>query len=802
MNKKLKKIFTFVITTHLLLLCIGYNFVINVYDMVGKSSTTFVHTTVPLPSVTKATSDWIPLWKIDISTNISAPFELKSITVTLIGVSNFEILKDISEIRILKDDKNGQLITTSTTTWNGASIEQVVNVSPIITSSGTPGPFWRLYFSFTNEIPIDAPNRWFTIYFCVKTSSQIPNTAQFRVRNTLGDITLNISNNIFTPTLPVAVSTMTADTIPPQFVASYTLNPTNGTSLTVFNFDTFNIYTTTTDAGNNVFADNSIQVKIKLTESDVSLSNNNIVPLADLIVLDTAEIDANNPVNFKSISYLGSNEFGITYTLIQTTINSPTIALPLKIKVRDAAGNETEWDNSFRCFIDRAKPTPPSITSPDDGVWINTTYPQLSWQPSIEDNIWGYYILFSTCSIVEDWWYNTQRGNRAVGNILYSDWGSNLYWSGNYPVSSTQEYYWAVAARDKAGNISVSQPKNFKFDSENPVIYSRTPPHNFLFSYSTPTITVNVGDTLAGETLSGIDFKRTKLYVNNTEVLFSTETVDSATTTLKFTASLLQDGLNNVKIDLFDKVGNFITSSWSFYIDTTKPESKDTDNDGYSDQDELLSGTNPSDQFSFPAKPRGFWPLDGMVLKSDYFSGGATVTLRLDDIVVNNFSSGLDVIFTTSSLTDKIFIQHITKGTIENWVYLPTRSWVGSSSATICIQLLRAFATNGSDDGEIQLKYKVKDNAGNTTGWILRKFYYDTTPPIISTVSAPSQVGSETPVNFIVSINDNVGVSEKSDDIQFGVWIDNVKYTYSMIPQANNQWRLTQTFSGITGVVN
>ena len=769
-----------------------FSFEIYVRDMVGKS-TTYAHTTVPLPSVVKADSDWVPLCKIDISTDTLENYLLREITVTIRSEAGFDYNIDIKEARVFYDNKNGEYnIAIATTTWDGSGTEKLIDVAPIV--STVSADVWKVNFKFGDKAPeISNPYKWYTFYFCIKTSSQIANNDEFVLRNLAEDIVLDINGIIETPSPLPSFTSLTADTIPPQLVAAYSLNPTSGTTLTVYNFDTYNIYTTTTDA-NNIDANNDINIKIKLTENNVSLSDNGIISLYDLIILDTSQIDSNNPSNIKSVSYLGSNEFRIDYTIIHTTVNSPTTAVPLKIKVRDAAGNETDWDDSFRCFIDRTKPATPVILSPPAGSWIAPEYPQLSWTEANDPNIFGYVLIFSTTDIIEDFITNFDRGRRFVGNTLFTTWGGP--WGGGYPQSGTQQYYWGVAAVDKAGNISFSQPQTFRFDDIIPRFYNRIP-DNVLLSYSTPTISVDVDDTEDNETLSGIDFTKTKLYVNNSEVVFSTVQVTVATTTIKYIPSNLPDGINTVKIELYDKVNNNISTTWSFSIDTTKPVSVDTDNDGYSDIDEQLSGTNPQDPYSYPAKPKGFWPLQESVLNANYFTAtGGTITLRLDEVIVNNYCSGLDVSYTTASV-DKIVVTHLTKGTTETWVYLPTRSWVGSSSATICIQLTRPFATNGSDDGEIQVKYKVKDIAGNISDWITKKFYYDTTPPVISTITVPTQTGSETPTEFKISVVDNIGVSGNIDAVQLVVWIGGNDYLYNMVLENNNVYTKTLTFSGV-----
>jgi len=423
--KKVVVVLMFVLTTSSYM----FSFEIYVRDMVGKT-TSYAHTTVPLPSVVKANSDWVPLCKIDISTDTgNENYVLTAATITIRDLSNFDFFEDISSIRLFYDDQSGNYTTASTKTWYGSYKENLVDVAPVLISSGVQAstPYWKIYFEFTggNRKNVgSSPNVWYTLYFCIKTSGQITNNDQFSLRTLPGDLVLDINGNTETPALPTFTK-LAADTFPPQLVAAYSLNPENGTTLTVYNYDTYNIYTTTTDA-NNPYANNDINIKIRLAESTSTMTNNGIVPLNNLIILDTAGIDGGNPSNIKSVFYLGSlgpNEFSINYTIIQTTVNSPTTAIPLKIKVRDAAGNETEFDGSFRCFIDRTKPSTPVILSPSAGSWIGPISPQLSWSEVNEPNISAYYLIFSTCNIVEDFLTNSDLGYRWVSNTIITVWG-------------------------------------------------------------------------------------------------------------------------------------------------------------------------------------------------------------------------------------------------------------------------------------------------------------------------------------------------------------------------------------------
>jgi hypothetical protein len=92
------------------------------------------------------------LCKIDITTNTgSGSYLLTAATITIRNISNFDFLKDILSIRFFYDDQSGNYTTTSTTTWDGSSKESLVDVAPVLISSGVQAgtPYWKIYFEFT-----------------------------------------------------------------------------------------------------------------------------------------------------------------------------------------------------------------------------------------------------------------------------------------------------------------------------------------------------------------------------------------------------------------------------------------------------------------------------------------------------------------------------------------------------------------------------------------------------------------------------------------------------------------------------
>ncbi|MEW6041613.1 MAG: hypothetical protein AB1633_08840, partial [Elusimicrobiota bacterium] len=338
---------------------VAYSHQIFVRNLIGK--TTGALNTVPLPSKIKASSDYVPLFRIDITTNSGdASYVLKIVTVTLVNVVNFSSNTDLQPlisdgVTIFKDPQNGNYtFGIATTTWDGASSETKLTPDSI-TSVSLSSFSWSVRFAFSGANQPDAAvnsNKLYTFYICVKTAD-VSNGDQF---HTDSNVSIDIAGSTFTITAD-AFPNMTADTISPAFQLAYSVNPTGGTSLTVANNDTYNIYSTTEVS--NILPhqeNNSISLRVTLGESNNSLSDTGIFSLYDLFTLDTSAIDGSNALNTKSISYNGSNEFTINYTLVSSTINQPSTPLPFRIKVRDAAGNESAYDESFYCYIDRTAP--------------------------------------------------------------------------------------------------------------------------------------------------------------------------------------------------------------------------------------------------------------------------------------------------------------------------------------------------------------------------------------------------------------------------------------------------------------
>ena len=761
-----------------LVLLVNFSFCFNVQltNLVGLA--TGPYNDVPLPSKVKSASEYVPLIMINITTNTPVNnYALSIITVTIqaltTGFNPAIDLESLSNngIALFKDSIYPNINPNK---WNGATVEKLIQTTkfPSDWISAVGSSSWTVKLSMDlNDTLLGSTIGNYTFYICVKTSNQITDGDKFRIKlDKVGDIILFIkditgsSDTIRTPD-GISVSTITADTTPPKIKLVYDINPTNGTTRTVKNIDTYNIYTTT-DIAKNPDANNTLDLRITLEEDVNSLTDNNIIKdINSLFFLDTSSLDLNVSSFTLSVSTVSPTEFSIKYTILTTTVNSPTSSLPVGIKIRDAAGNWSEMDTSFYCYIDRTIPEPITINSPSSGMWIGKDKPELLWNISSEPNLNFYCVIVSTDSDLSDFLYNsTNNGYKIISNdSVHTQFGKNSDWTGFYPTSSNTQYYWGVIAIDKAGNLGeFSTGRSFNFDDKNPNIYSNNPTGNI--TTSTPTITVKIDDVDNFQTLSGIDFSSTTLKIDNQTVSFSTSPIDTSTTVITYIpTSPLTDGNHSVSVLVVDNVGNNKTLNWNFYVETTKPDSVDSDNDGYSDYNETKSNSNPVDISSYPTgKQSDFYPVLNKVVNADEFisKSSQTIKFRIDDY---DSSLGLDI----SSIISSISVSH-SKGTTENWYLYSVSSQ--TNYAIIGIQIARTLSTNGSDDGIINVKYIPKDSLGNTNSQVTRTFIYDTQPPVISTVNVPVSGDTESSLRFVINSTDTYGICTDADAVQLHIW--------------------------------
>jgi len=771
----------------------GHN--ITVTNMVGLSSGTY--NIVPLPTKIKASSDYVPLFRINVTSNsVASPYQMQAVSFTITNVSGFQFDRDISAVALFKDSVY-PASAGSTNTWSTS--ETLMATSQLVMPASGASASYRVVLTLTTPTDGNINNAFdeYTYYIAVKTTAGIPNGTQFSAKiNALDDVITTISASTFTVTSG-AGSTLTADITPPSLTIAYNPNAATGTSLTVENQDSYNVFSTTDIY---ISANNTIALRVTLGEGTNSLSDTGIFNLNDLFTLDTSALDGNLS-RTKSITSAGGNVYNVLYSLLNTTstINSPSSPVAFKVKVRDAAGNETAWDSSFNCFIDRTQPATVTLNSPAANAYIGNSAPILSWQPSTDPNHLNYFLVFSSDSELSDFPVNNTGNGFDTLTSIYTSFNGLTGYSGFSLASSTSTvYYWGIVANDKAGNIGLfSSGRAFKYDNIAPNIYSNSP--TAIQVISQPSISVLMDDASVN-TMAGIDFSSITFKINNQAVSYSTAAdVSGTTTTISHTpSSPLTEGTYQVSAWVKDNGGKAASLAWGFAVDLNAPESKDTDNDGYSDKDELFKGSNLNDAASTPANTAQFYPLVNSYESASSFVTTAKqkIKIRINDTSLNP-SGGLDIAYTTAT-AGNLVINHLTRGTTEGWVYLPGESYVGASSATLVIQMTRALSNVGSDDGLIRVSYRVRDNAPNTSSVITRDFYYDTTSPVVSTVTIPSGMDSQTLATFIISAVDNSQMSDTQSDNQMWIYAP-AAFAMNMTKGAGSQYSYTVDPAGLSG---
>ncbi|MCD6412986.1 MAG: hypothetical protein J7L54_02420, partial [Elusimicrobia bacterium] len=118
-----------------------FAFNVSVTNMVGipAGSTS----TVNLPSVIKADSGWVPLFRIIVSTDAATTYYLTRATITLRSIANFDPTVDISNFAIFADTTN----PLGALQWNGSS-ENDTAATYSLTSSG--GGVWSYLLTLTD----------------------------------------------------------------------------------------------------------------------------------------------------------------------------------------------------------------------------------------------------------------------------------------------------------------------------------------------------------------------------------------------------------------------------------------------------------------------------------------------------------------------------------------------------------------------------------------------------------------------------------------------------------------------------
>ncbi|MHA1789269.1 MAG: hypothetical protein ACTSXT_08580, partial [Candidatus Helarchaeota archaeon] len=153
---------------------------------------------------------------------------------------------------------------------------------------------------------------------------------------------------------------------------------------------------------------------------------------------------------------------------------------------------------------------------------------------------------------------------QVEGSPVATTWdGTTVSYSGG-SFSDGQVVDVSVTASDNAGNTMSAYTWSFTVDLSPPSASNPSPANNSYTSDSTPTITVDLADSLSGVNASSIT-----LTVEGNTVSYSW---DGSTVSYTPTTPFNDGQIINVDLDASDNAGNAMaTYSWSFTIDLTAP---------------------------------------------------------------------------------------------------------------------------------------------------------------------------------------------------------------------------------------
>jgi len=753
-----------------------YAFNSSVVDMVGipAGSTS----TVVLPSVVSAESSVVPLFQIKISTN-SEGYTLTAITCTISDQGSFNASVDLLPLAsgglvLYKDASNFQ--------WEGTGTETLIPVTFSPSAwTGAASQVIKLTLDSAQAVGLND-----VYYVCMRTSARIGDGDQFRAElDDAGEVILGISGaSDLQPTLAANGTVMTADTIAPTITADFTPDDSDGTTISVSNNASENVYKTGDQIDVNIYIRENGGIG---DETDANLQGDtDVVALNDCIEISASSILGSLGYGTTTFTEIGSGIFRVQFTINDSAVNQNTDGtspLTFGIKVRDGAGNESSLDTSFEIYLDSKTPEAVSLTSPSNGDYANTKTPVFSWTASDEEHLKDYVMVVATSSNFGGQTNNYTIGKSTTSLNLPSGWdgGSTL----GALVSGTA-YYWTVYASDLAGHAgslaAANYPAagNFVYDAQVPetAVFS-APTAGSTLQHGFPTITATVGDY----GLSGVDSSEIVMLIKQgaggtyTPVVHTS--VYSAVTgsyTLTYTpATALADGAYGVRIEAQDALGNeMVAATRSFFIDKTLPTITDSDNDGESDEYERANLTDWLDASEPAVSSNQLWPKDGQVINAATLAEtaitGAANEIRISiDDPYEDYSGiyNSDVDYDASTVT--------ISGAAGTWVFgvndLPYAKDVSnndtglglfSSYDTFDCQIPVPLAADGSDDGPYTVTINAEDGAGNTAT-IVRSFIYDATGPTISTVTAPATAETGSTLSLAITASDLNAISGDAD---------------------------------------
>ncbi|MEW6556290.1 MAG: Ig-like domain-containing protein [Elusimicrobiota bacterium] len=758
-----------IITGFLFVLCIGRlsAFDVSVTDLVGEDIG--ANTNITLPSVIKASSDWIPLYKITITTTTS--YTLNITTVTLVRKTTYfdasvDLLALSNGLAFFKDDGNG--------VWEGSATEYQCSASATpSTWTENPADTWRVMLSLTSNRGITAGDNFF--YLAIRTSDSIENGAQFRADyNANGELVLEFSDGTTETGNYGAADTMTADIIAPSFQYSYTPDATDGTTAKVINWASDNVYSQSNDS--------TINIAVDLGELQTKLDPDSIFALSELFTIDETDYLGAGSVSYPWYADIAdgdgnADECWIQYDLSASTVNQNTDGVnPLKfqIRVRDAAGNVSALEDSFNIYIDSKAPEAVALNTPAADAWIGpNNMPTLSWATSTEPHLNQYRLIVTTITDVN---YAMTAGGTSryryknLGDVT-SAYFPTSWDAGSLSVatSSTTIYYWSIVGIDYGNNITPYtslSPRSFYYDNETPTISNNLP--TTTQTSSVPVITAVFLDNYK----SGIDISSFTMLLDGNAVTPSYAQIIPSSYTISYTPNPpLADGSHTVQLQCQDNVGNQSSvTQFSFSIDTKRPVVLDSDNDGWADYDELANNWNPNSNSSPGGTGNDFYPLKNQVVNYDDFVTNNTskIKITIEDPLSGSVgaTSGVDIDNSSITVTGP-------KGSFsfgnDN---IPITDQVSSSNnqcktSSFTCQLPLPLSNIGADDGTYTITIKPKENTTGLDGdTVTRIFIYDATLPTITPATNPTTGNTSSYITLSLTAADTNGISSAADAVQ------------------------------------
>ncbi len=797
----------------------AHAFNVEVTNMVGipAGSTS----SIVLPEVIKANSNWRPLFKVVFSSDdLSETYDFQQATITLAdqNPNNFDPSIDLNDtpIKIFNDNNSGEL---DDQIWDEANSEDDTSASVILSITGSTSYYFRL--NLDNSKAIDTSDRDYTFYFCIKTSDQIVNDDAFNVKWTkVGDLVFTLESksdiqnlDYYTITGNTAdnTDTLTADTVAPVIdVASYNPDADDGTTSSVENQDTNNVYKVSNTS-------NTIDIYFDLGEQTATLDPGDDYVIEKLVRVSSPAILGSAGSATKTFTDLETNEWELEYTINSSTINQNTdgtnpIAFP--IRVRDAAGNWSSVDSSFEIYIDSKTPDATVINSPATDVWISTVSPKVEWAETTEAHFteYGYRMVVATSS---DFAGNRNRKNFATTKVKSSlpdngpsNW--DLYNLG--ALISGKNYYIGIGVKDDAEHITetnslISEAIKINYDRQVPnVDWDTFAAGTTSTGTATPSVTAYLGDyKLSGVNITTIvmkleDNNGVKRVISTSSYTSSYDAGTDSYTVTYTPPAALDDGKYRLSINVADEVSNYSgeTSGGWFRIDTESPILVDSDNDGTTDLKEKADGTDWLD--ATDGASMNNWPIIGQKVNYAALVAGNNSKLNIwtDDPTQNDSSSSIDL--------DKSTVTVTLNGT--TYIYgandapYPKQdegspSGTGYNSSSFTVQLPKALKKDGSDDGTLTITIDAEDNVGNKSATITRTFIYDNTAPSIVAVSTPALATNVENVTLSVDATDDNGISAKTDAVKLIVVNESIN-SLSKSTSTDSRYYMTITLSAGT----